>query len=80
MLQVITSLKSGLTLRIIKYTKKIELSKKSGAGAKRIKEYHLYRQLMVLQKNGPILTEDSIEEESQTPITRSSYQPYRKTR
>ncbi|XP_060806043.1 uncharacterized protein LOC132902966 [Amyelois transitella] len=62
-----------------KYTKKVELSKKSGAGAKRIKEYHLYRQLMFLQKNAPNLTEDSIEEESQTPNTRSRYQPYRKT-
>lgn len=52
-----------------KYVKKLELLKKSGAG----------KQLMFLKKNEPNVTDDSLEEESTTPNTRSRYQPYSKT-
>lgn len=62
-----------------KYLKRIKVNNKSGAGAKHIKEYHLHNQLMFLQKNAPNLTDDSIQEESQTPNTRSRYQPYNKS-
>lgn len=62
-----------------KYVKKLELLKKSGAGGRHIKEYHLYKQLMFLKNNEPNLTDDSLEEESTTPNTRSRYQPYSKT-
>lgn len=60
--------------------KKKESANKSGAGAKKIKEYHLYKQLMFLKKNVPNLTDSSIlEDESEDPkrseTTRSRYQP-----
>jgi hypothetical protein len=47
--------------------KKQELANKSGAGAKKIKEYHLFKQLMFLKRNAPNLTDSSIIEESEDP-------------
>lgn len=52
----------------MKYMKKKESANKSGAGATKIKEYHLYKQLMFLKKNAPNLTDSSIlEDESEDP-------------
>lgn len=68
----------------MKYLKKKELANKSGAGAKNLKEYHLFKQLMFLKKNAPNLTDSSIlEVESEDPktseSTRSRYQPHTTT-
>ncbi|KAI8441111.1 hypothetical protein MSG28_009371 [Choristoneura fumiferana] len=65
-----TNVKDNFT----KYMKKVELSKKSGAGAKYIKEYHLYKQLMFLYKNAPNLTDSSIEEEETSTSDSNYYQ------
>lgn len=65
-----------------RYVKRLESCNKSGAGAKKIKQYHFYKQLLFLKKNAANLTDSSILEEDQDSDlefqqveTRSRYQP-----
>lgn len=66
-----------------KYLKKLETLNKSGSGASKIKEYHLYKQLLFLKKNAANLTDSSIMEEDEedeiiyekNDYKRSRYQP-----
>jgi hypothetical protein len=51
---------TGIKDNYAKYVKKLKEINKSGAGASKLKEYHLYKQLLFLKRNDQNETDDSI--------------------
>ncbi|XP_023951385.1 uncharacterized protein LOC112055483 [Bicyclus anynana] len=67
----------GIKDNFTKYEKKLNEQCKSGAGAKKIKQYHLYDQLLFLKKNFQNKTTSSLDDEEIRPSTstQQSQQP-----